>query len=252
MDDDTEPPHFTHRKKVAETLREIESLDEKLVIARAELNVTHRNAFIQPEALMRLVRRYRVEGNQQTSDQIAKILYERAVGLVMAKYNGASTSLREQITTEAATALIKDMVNVDAIDFWEISFYTMLYNEAFNAYQKLKLQIKNEQRCESVHELELKGTQHFEEAMKLQFEQFYSHENEALVKVIASKQLTDDEMKLLTTMMEYRGVPVRSTKKKVQLDLVHITGFSRTKIFELKESIESKLTPIEAKVANHD
>ena len=73
----------------------------------------------------------------------------------------------------------------------------------------------------------------------------------AILKAIASRRLTPDELHLLLSALEY-SVPTRSKNPKVKKDLVRITGFSKSKIYELWDSIAEKLNPIEMKVATNE
>ncbi|WP_286828324.1 MULTISPECIES: hypothetical protein [Kordiimonas] len=244
MDDKSEASRFVHPQKVEKALLWASSLSEDELIARAEARS------FPAQAVVRLVRRFRVEGKQQMSDVLAGIAYERALRFLGKKFSGVPESFRDQIITDAVSLFIRDLVGQDAIDYWEVDFFGSLKNKANNAYKKIKNRYENEIVSEELAGLNRHGVKLSADELREHIGDVESFEDEVLLKAIARKKLTDDELKLLFAILSHKGVPLCS--KKGTIDLVSITGFSRTKVFELRDSVVSKLNPIKEKVANHE
>lgn len=262
MNDKREPPRFTHRKKVADAIQLAEGLDDNELIAWAK----SRN--VPAEAHVRLVRRLRVEGRQRASDALAKIVYDRAVKLVEYKYRHCPDAVCQKIVENAVTEFVKSLVQIDGVDYWEISFFDILMKKAWNEFSKYKRSNeipnvpgadpsdKSQQRYFSEVsgdgiDWDQDGSDYAYISSCDQQDELRALEDTAIYKAIAAKLLTDEELEFLLLRLQY-PVPVKSTKEEVTLDLVRITGHSRTKIFELWNSIVSKLNPTKEKVAIYD
>jgi hypothetical protein len=244
MDDKSEPPNFIHPQKVEKALLWAGTLHEDQLLARAKTKG------FPPEAVLRLIRRYRVEGNQKLSDALAKLLYDRAIKFLEVQYVSVPHSYREQIISDAVAAFIRAAVHNDAVDYWEIEFFKCLKNKASDSYQKIKDQYQNEDFSEDLSDHLNSEELLSQSEICSQLHENINIENVSLLKAISESKLNDDELKFLFALLEHRGVPFCSNK--AETDLVRITGFSRTKIFELRGSVVSKLIPIKEKVANHD
>ena len=244
MDDKSEPPKFVHPQKVEQALLWANSLSEEQLIARAKTRS------FPAQAIVRLVRRFRLEGRQSLSDELAGIAYERGIYFLTKQFDGVPESFREQIITEAVSSFLEALVQIDVIDYWEIDFFGSLRNKANNAYKKIKKRYENEVISENLAGLNRAPVELSGEDLREQICIFKEFEFEALLKAFARKNLTNDELTFLFAALSHKGVPLSS--KKGAIDLVRITGFSRTKVFELRDSVVSKLNPIKEKVANHD
>lgn len=244
MDDESKPPKLTRPQRVAKALLWADSLDDNQLVDRAKTRA------FPPEAIVGLVRRFRLEGKQQLSNLLAEVVYNRALMFVSKQFDGVPESFREQISTDAVSAFIRSLVQQDKIDFWEINFFEQLKNKANNSYQKIRKRYENELYSEDLAGQSHDAMEFSAEGLKEQIQSVESFKDEALIKAISRKVLSDDELKLLFTILSHKGVPISS--KKATTDLVRITGFARTKIFELRDSIVSKLNPIKEKVVNYD
>lgn len=244
MDDESEPPNFVHPQKVEKALLWASSLGKDQLITHAKTKA------FPPEAVLRLVRRFRVEGQQGLSDALADILYDRAIRFLEARYNSMTASFRDQIVSDAVITIIKALIQIDSIDYWEIEFFKCLKNKASDSYKIIKKQYENEKPSNNISDNSKTEDKLPQSEICAQFDEVVKLENESLLKAIAENKLNDDELNFLFALLEHRGIPFCSNK--AETDLVRITGFSRTKIFELRDSVVSKLNPIKEKVANHD
>ncbi|MBO9461162.1 hypothetical protein [Labrenzia sp. R5_0] len=244
MDDKSEPPKFVHPQKVEKALLWANSLSEEQLIARAKTRS------FPAQAIVRLVRRFRLEERQNLSDALAGIVYNRAILFLSKQFSGVPESFRDQIITDAVSSFVRDLVEQDAVDFWEIDFFGRLKNRANDSYQKIKIRYENEITSEDLAGLNRDDSKLSKEDLREHFCIIDNFEDEALLKALSRRKLTEDELALLFAALAHKGVPVSS--KKAAIDLVRITGFSRTKVFELWDSIVSTLNPIKEKVTNHD
>lgn len=135
-EDGSDPEELFHPALVARALEWAEQLTPEELLAAAKIDQKRASGYIPEAALVRLVRRHRVEGAKELSDRLSHPLIMRAYALTHAVCKKFGNEQRE-LVHEAMIAFLDDLAKKDSIDWWEITFHRELKNRIKDAYRRL-------------------------------------------------------------------------------------------------------------------
>lgn len=231
-EDDQDPPELFHPAFVARALEWAEQLAPDELLAAASIDDEAKSGFIPEAALVRLIRRYRVEGKKELSDRLSLPLIHRAyqyIRNVCKKFGQEGDDLAH----EAMTNFLSELAANDAVDWWEITFRRELRRRVSDAYADLiKRHRQRSRELTEEHERSDKGR----EANVIA--------RVAALKAIAEQHLPAKKRELFVLLMASE-LPVHAPE--FPNDLVRLTGKPKSSLFALKKEFTRLLQALEEK-----
>jgi DNA-directed RNA polymerase specialized sigma24 family protein len=135
-EDQDQPDELYHPPFVREALEWAENLSPSDLLTAARINDKGGSGFIPPPAVVRLIRRARVEGNAELSTRLTAILIERLLPYVKAMFNQLHQE-KNDVVQETMKRFLGDLAEMDGIDWWEITFTRKLKGAAVDAYRSM-------------------------------------------------------------------------------------------------------------------
>jgi hypothetical protein len=135
-EDGSDPEELFHPAFVACALEWAERLTPEELLNAARIDRRGESGYLPEAALVRLVRRHRVEGSEELSNRLSLPLIERAYAYAMricARFGGE----KDELAHEALITFLEDLKQLDSIDWWEITFHAELKKRVKDAYRRL-------------------------------------------------------------------------------------------------------------------
>lgn len=217
-----DPEDLYHPDKVRIALLWAEMLEGADLLAAARINDSRASGHIPSAALVRLIRRYRVEGKEELSTRLTLPLIERAHAFVLAIYEklGFGENAKD-IAQEAIKLFLTELAQHDEIDWWEITFYRELRRRAATAYRDLYGRYWSRGiSLAPEHEASDGGT----EAGQIVLD--------AALTAFAAEHLNSPEKRVLFVLLMKGDYPIHAPE--AAQDLVRITGKPRSTLANLK------------------
>ena len=197
---------------------------------RAAVAITERSTlgFVPEEALVRLVRRARVDGKDEPESIAMDALLERAEAWSMRIYSSLAPLDAEEMSVLLGTHVIEAVLERDAIDFWEITFFRNLKRAAADLYRHHYREKFTKQAVE--FDAELHENDAGTAAGRLR--------DEALVMGMAALLLEPRDLPFVKPLL-LSGMPLRSPRAST--DLVRTLGKPEGTLREIKTRIIARL-----------
>lgn len=217
----SDPEELFHPAFVARALDWAEQLTPEELLAAARIDQKSASGYIPEAALVRLVRRHRVEGAKELSDRLSHPLIMRAYAFAHAVCKKFGTEQRE-LVHEAMTAFLDDLAKNDSIDWWEITFHQELKNRIKDAYRRLFKRHRDRSiTFGDEHERSDNGKQ----AARLA--------RDASLAAIGEAYLTTPERRRLFMLIMSGDLPIEAPDGTE--DLVRLTGKAKSTLAGLKQ-----------------
>lgn len=221
MDDensDADEPY--HPLFVTEALDWAEGLGRNELLAAARIQDEKASGFLPSAALVRLVRRSRIEGDDDLSTRLSSLLVGRAFAYVRAIYAamGADTN---DVVQEAMKMFLTELAERDGVDWWEVTFHRELRNRAADAYRRLF-------RRHRVRSVPLSADYDVTDAGS----GAATVTVRAALKAFAEIHLPSQEKRVLFVLLMEGTLPIAAPK--APHDLVRLTGLKRSTLANLK------------------
>lgn len=197
---------------------------------RTAVAITGRSApgFILEEALVRLVRRARVDGEDKAEAIAMDALLGRVEAWSMRTYSSLSPLDAEEMSVVLGTHVIEAVLGHDAIDYWEITFLRNLQRAAADLYRHYHREKFAKELVE--FDMEFHGDDAGTAANRLR--------DEALVLGIAAILLEPRDLPFVQPLL-LSGMPLRSPRAST--DLVRTLGKPEGTLREIKTRIMARL-----------
>lgn len=181
------------------------------------------------EALVRLIRRSRVNGDEVVERLVCRTLLDRLLWWAWRTYSTLSPEDRKDLACGTMETIIKAIVKTNGIDFWEITFARNRKRAAADVYEQYFLE-----RSRNDHE-EYDINHHAEDDAGVEAEEIAQV---ALSEARASRVLSPEEMRYFHPLF-LSGIPLRSPRAST--DLVRMLGKPEGTLREIKTAIKKKL-----------
>lgn len=217
------PPH------VAASLVEIEEFRADELRATLLVRDPRVPGYLWDEVLVRLIRRSRVEDDQETEGLVFEALIERVSTWAWRKFSLLLPLDREQMAIMLGEVVFERIARDNRVDFWEITFNRSMNRAASDIYQK--------------HFADKIGKIHDEFDLKkheVDDEGDFSNKalEESILQARAAKILDSEEMPFFYPLF-LSGVPLSSPRAST--DLVRMLGKPEGTLREIKTRIKAKL-----------
>lgn len=231
-EDDQDPPELFHPASVARALEWAEQLAPDELLTAASIDDEGNSGFIPEAALVRLIRRYRVEDRKELSDRLSLPLIQRAYQYLLNVCKRFGQDGKD-LAHEAMTNFLAELAAGDAIDWWEITFRRELHRRVSDAYVDLiKRHRQRSREFTEDHERSDKGR----EAKVIA--------RVAALKAIAEQHLPTKKRELFVLLM---GSELPIHAPEAPNDLVRLTGKPRSTLFALRKEFTCLLQALEEK-----
>ena len=206
-------------------------------VLRASPGRTKDADYIPSEALVRLLRRFRIEGDRRSEDFVFGFLMQRVSRYTRQAYSGLSPASREDLSQNVLEVVAKKIAS-PSLDYWEITFDRNLKRAAANAYQEHFAKDASLDGLEKVEAQESDGGAIARDLVE-----------KVLLQSLADKVLTTEELRVFHPMF-LLGLPIKSTK--ASRDLVRETGRPEGTLAEMKTVISRKLEDAMKDIPSHE
>ncbi|WP_201834959.1 hypothetical protein [Microvirga zambiensis] len=218
-----------HPSHVAAALDRIADLEVAELRAELQSARTGLGPRLPDEALVRVIRRSRVQGDEATERLAYKALMERLTGWAWKAYSTLSQQDRQDLVASLCEVIVKAVAKTDGIDFWEITFARNRDRAAADIYQQYLSDLYG-----NVHE-EFEAESHGEDdggdaAIEMA--------ETALIEARAAQVLTREEMRYFHPLF-LSEIPLKSPRAST--DLVRMLGKPEGTLREIKTTIKNKL-----------
>lgn len=220
-EDDLGPEKLFHPAFVACSLEWAEQLTPEELLTAAKIDRKSASGYIPEAALVRLVRRHRVEGAKELSDRLSHSLIMRAYSFAHNVCKKFGDEKRE-LVHEAMTVFLDDLANNDSIDWWEITFHQQLKNRIKDAYRRLLKRHRERSVTLGEEHERSDGGKH---AARLA--------RDASLAAIAERYLETPERRRLFMLIMSGDLPIEAPDGSE--DLVRLTGKAKSTLAGLKQ-----------------
>ncbi len=220
-EDGSDPEDLFHPAFVVRALEWAEQLTPEELLAAANINEKSASGFIPEAALVRLIRRHRVEGAKELSDRLSHSLITRGYAFAHAVCAKFGKDQRE-LVHEAMISFLDDLAKKDSIDWWEITFHEELKNRIKDAYRRLFKRHRDRSVTFSEEHERSDGGKH---AARLA--------RDASLAAIAEKHLKTPERRRLFMLIMSGDLPIEAPDGSE--DLVRLTGKAKSTLAGLKQ-----------------
>ena len=217
------PPH------VAEALDSIEGLEGDELKAAIRYRGSTSKPKLPDEALIRIIRRASVDGDEAMEGFALKALMGRLAGWAWGAYSSFSDQDRKDLVSELGLVIIKAVRKTTAIDFWEITFAKLRDRAAADVYQDHYVDLY--QNVHETHDVEI----HDESDSGARATELVEL---ALIDKRWEKILMPEEMRYLHLLF-LSDIPLSSPRAST--DLVRMTGKAEGTLREIKTKLKNKL-----------
>ncbi len=218
-----------HPRHVAAALDRLDAAEGESVLEALEILDPERPGFVPPEALVRLLRRCRVDPDPRLERAAAAALVRFVQRWVARKYAGLSRESMKDMAQTLLEVVSRQVAAQATIDWWEITFHRNLERAAADAYPSLfdlppGTDVVDAATQDQVHHDE------GEQASELIAN--------AVRGVIIAKILTPREMEMFWHLFMS---PIPLDSEKAAVDLVRILGKPAGTLRGIKTAIKKKL-----------
>ncbi len=220
-EDGSDPEELFHPAFVARALEWAEQLTPGELLAAAKIDQKSASGYIPEAALVRLIRRHRVEGAKELSDRLSHPLIMRAYAFTHDVCKKFGNEQRE-LVHEAMIAFLDDLAKKDSIDWWEITFHRELKNRIKDAYRQL---LKRHRERNVTFGEEHERSDGGKLAARLA--------RDASLAGIAEKYLKTPERRRLFMLIMSGDLPIEAPDGSE--DLVRLTGKAKSTLAGLKQ-----------------
>jgi DNA-directed RNA polymerase specialized sigma24 family protein len=219
-DDNSGADEPYHPAFVARALDWAEGLDSHELLAAARIRDEDASGFLPPAALVRLIRRFRTEGDDDLSTRLSTLLIGRAYEYVREIYAKMGAD-KHDVVQETMQMFLTELAEQDGVDWWEVTFYRELRRRAADAYRSL---FKRHRRSSFPLPDDYDRTDAGAEAATIT--------RRAALKAFAEIHVASEEKRWLFVLLMEGELPIAAPE--APNDLVRLTGLKRSTLANLK------------------
>lgn len=215
---DPEAPH--HPGFVRKALDWAEDLSAQEILTAARIKDRTASGYLPSAALVRLVRRYRTEGDDDSSTRLSTLLIARAYEYVRGIYARMGVD-GQDVVQETMQTFLTELAEQDGVDWWEATFERELRRRAADAYRHLfKRHRSRSLVLPEDHDQGDDGEEAHEIARR------------AALAAFAEVRIPTEEKRRLFLLLMLNELPIDAPE--APNDLVRLTGIPRSTLANLK------------------
>ena len=135
-EENVDPDEPYHPAFVLKALDWVEGLSSQELLAAARIKDGTASGYLPSAALVRLVRRYRTDGDDDLSTRLSALLIARAYQYVRRIYAKMGVD-GQDVVQQTMQTFLTELAEHDGIDWWEATFDRELRRRASDAYRLL-------------------------------------------------------------------------------------------------------------------
>ena len=219
-EDESDADEPYHPAFVVKALDWAEGLARNELLAAARIRDQEASGYLPSAALVRLVRRYRTEGDDDLSTRLSTLLIGRALEYVRAIYVRMGAD-KQDVVQETMQMFLTELAEQDGVDWWEVAFYRELRRRAADAYRRL---FKRHRRSRFPLPDDYDRTDAGAAAATIT--------RRAALKAFAEIHVASEEKRWLFVLLMEGELPIAAPE--APNDLVRLTGLKRSTLANLK------------------
>jgi DNA-directed RNA polymerase specialized sigma24 family protein len=219
-EDTADPDEPYHPVFVRKALDWAEDLSAQEILTAARIKDRTASGYVPSAALVRLVRRYRTEGDDDSSTRLSALLIARAYQYVRGIYARMGVD-GQDVVQETMQTFLTELAEHDGIDWWEATFERELRRRASDAYRHLFK--RHKRRSFELPENHDRGDEG-EEASAIA--------RRAALTGFAKLRIPTEEKRRLFLLLMLNELPIEAPE--APNDLVRLTGIPRSTLANLK------------------
>lgn len=219
-EDNVDPDEPYHPAFVLKALDWAEGLSQQELLAAARIKEGTASGHLPSAALVRLVRRYRTEGDDDLSTRLSTLLIARAYQYVRRIYAKMGVD-GQDVVQQTMQTFLTELAEHDGIDWWEATFERELRRRASDAYRLLFR--RHRRRSLELPDDHDRGDGGEEASATVR---------RATLAAFAELRIPSEEKRRLFLLLMLNELPIEAPD--APNDLVRLTGIPRSTLANLK------------------